>query len=51
MAKQIDKISTTFYGDDEIRIAQEFRNILMRKNKSLNETLKVLIKKFNQENN
>jgi hypothetical protein len=50
VAKITDKITTTFYDEDEVAIANRFRTILMKRNRSLNQVLKELILQFVKDN-
>jgi hypothetical protein len=50
MAIQVDKFTVTFYDEEEIKIADEFRAILIKNNVSINDTLKNLIKHYIEQN-
>ncbi len=46
MATKIDKITVTFYDDDECMVSKEFRGILKHQGISMNAALKSIIKQY-----
>ncbi len=50
MSKQSDRITVTFWGDDQVKLANEFRRITKDKSISMNKKLIELIEEFNNKN-
>ena len=41
-----DRLTVTFYDEEEVELASQFRKILDKKNLSVNEILKELVKTY-----
>ena len=45
-----EKFTVTFYDEDEVLLAEKFKQILKDKNKSINQTLKELVNEYTKNN-
>jgi len=50
MAVIQDRLTVTFYGENEVKISNEFRELLKTKQRSVNDTLKDLVWQFIKAN-